>query len=201
MNELRPTSVQQLISATHPLEEARKQCHKLAQTHGGPNQIAAVLLNMILSYYSDVRDQASRTFRTALTVSILGIILFFVSVWFMFEKHDIADPTWTRTITVLGGIGVQVISGLIFWLYSRTTRQFAAFHICLERTNRYLIADSICETIDPPTTKAECRAELVRTMANAPMLTLDEVGMDISQKSRALKPKSLTLEREGPAAQ
>lgn len=55
------------------------------------------------------------------------------------------------------------------YLYLQTARQFAAFHTCLERTNRFLMANAMCEHLGER--QDEMRAELIRTIANAPLLT------------------------------
>ena len=51
-------------------------------------------------------------------------------------------------------------------------KQFSAFHICLERTHRYLIAYKIADTIEHD--KDETLQKLVCIMANAPMITSSE---------------------------
>ena len=52
-----------------------------------------------------------------------------------------------------------------------------AFRICLERANRFLIANSICENLKNENLRDESRAELIKVMATAPMLTLFDIGL------------------------
>lgn len=67
-------------------------------------------------------------------------------------------------IAAVGGVIVEVISGLLFYLYGKTSTQLADFHIRLDRTQRYWLANSMCEGLDGDY-KQQSRQELVRTIA------------------------------------
>ena len=58
-------------------------------------------------------------------------------------------------------------------LYGRAARQFGAFHICLERTHRYLLAYKMAEQIQND--KDDTIEKIVCIMANAPMITRVDV--------------------------
>ena len=68
------------------------------------------------------------------------------------------------TISVIGGAIVEVIAGINFFLYGKTTTQLAHFHERLDRTQRFLLANSICETLGDET-QQKSRSELVRIIA------------------------------------
>jgi hypothetical protein len=59
---------------------------------------------------------------------------------------------------------VEVIAGINLYLYNKTTAQLAEFHQRLERTQRFLLANSIAESLENEQ-KQETRASLVRTIA------------------------------------
>jgi hypothetical protein len=48
-------------------------------------------------------------------------------------------------ISALGGGIVEVISGLNFWLYTKVAGQLDAFHVRLERMQRFLLANSVAQ--------------------------------------------------------
>jgi hypothetical protein len=50
-----------------------------------------------------------------------------------------SDGILQASLGVTAGSLIQVISGINFYLYARAARQFAAFHVCLERTNRFIL--------------------------------------------------------------
>ena len=155
-----------------PVGDFKRHCDDLAEINLKETQkVAAHLLKMSVDYYEDVRKQANRSFFSAIGAAIVGIV-FFVYVC----KQVMAANTHGVTIGAIAGGLIQVISGINFYLYSKTARQFAGFHICLERMNRYLLAYSYCENLSKDAQNA-CRQKLIEIMANAPMLTLEQVGL------------------------
>jgi hypothetical protein len=156
---------------------------------GNIGDIVAKHEEMILHYYRDVQVQAMQSFTSAKTVSKIGfgvliatltyIIIFDALAHFHWENSTL-NPKDTLTI---GGIGlvsatlIEFIAGVNFWLYSRAARQFNAFHICLERTHRYLIAYKMSEEIGG--NKDETLQKLIYIMTNAPMITFRDInGLD-----------------------
>jgi len=130
---------------------------------------------MSLHYYADVRKQAQQSFRSALAAAVIGALFFLLAAWYGMEKDEKA---W---IGIIAGALTQVISAINFYLYGRAARQFATFHICLERTNRYLLANTLCDNLQPPL-KDQVRRELIQVVSNAPMLTLDGLSPDKGEK-------------------
>jgi hypothetical protein len=71
------------------------------------------------------------------------------------------------------GILTEAIASINFWLYTRTARQFGAFHVCLERTYRYLIAYQIAK--ETGVNRSDTLRDLACIMANAPMITRQDI--------------------------
>jgi hypothetical protein len=94
------------------------------------------------------------------------------------------DAGQSVNISLWAGGLTQFISAVSFFLYFKAARQFATFHVCLERMNRYLLANTICDALDADTAKT-VRATLVDTIASAPMLTLDPVVDPANKPSRS----------------
>jgi hypothetical protein len=156
------------------LRELAEDCEKLARTGAGDTtHIAALLQKMILTYYGDVRKQAQQSFVSALVAAIIGVAIFIFAIWKAMTPIGNVPKTEATLGVIAGGL-VQVISAINFYLYGRAARQFGAFHICLERTNRYLLANSLCEKLDLPARDA-ARCSLIDAMVHAPMLTLDVI--------------------------
>src|SRR5262249_4839470 len=85
-------------------------------------------------------------------------------------------------VGLIGGSLVEAIAGAQFVLYGRAARQFGAFHICLERTHRYLLAYKIADQIKVD--KDQTLEKIVCIMANAPMITRQDI--DAVQSGRVL---------------
>jgi hypothetical protein len=91
----------------------------------------------------------------------------------------LGDSLTVASVGVVSGVLIEFIAAINFWLYSRGAKQFGAFHICLERTHRYLLAYKISEQIKESRDKT--LGDLVCIMANAPMVT----GRDIDAPNGA----------------
>jgi hypothetical protein len=75
-------------------------------------------------------------------------------------------------IGLLGSSIVEAIAGLQFYLYGKATRQCGAFHICLERTRRYLLAYKIAEQMNSG--KDEALQKIV-CIISWPMITRQDI--------------------------
>ena len=178
-----------------PLQELKNECELLAHTPAGDTQgMASLLSKMALNYYQDVRSQAQQSFYSALAAAGIGSLFFIYAVW-----AQIKDPAGSSRINVslLAGALIEVISGINFYLYFRAARQFAMFHICLERTNRFLLANTLCENLTCTAKRDEMRAELVRVVAEAPMLTLESV----SENQWRVKPSKDRTRQDHPRSE
>ena len=78
------------------------------------------------------------------------------------------------SVGVISGVLIEFIAGINFWLYSKASKQFGAFHICLERTHRYLVAYKIGE--ETGSRKEMVLEHLACIMASAPMITNRDIG-------------------------
>jgi hypothetical protein len=131
-----------------------------------------------------VREQATEAFKSAKRVALFGfLILIFTIAYLIFIDVMLHLPTSgfvaasgsmsVGQIGLLGSSIVEAIAGLQFYLYGRATRQFGAFHICLERTHRYLLAYKMSEAMNSG--KDEALQKIVCIMANAPMITRQDI--------------------------
>jgi len=170
------TGPQRVRRAPASVQAMLDDCEQLAHAEpGNIQQIGALLQDMILRYYADVRSQAQQSFWAALSVAVAGIAFFVWAIW-----HQMSVPTGEQlTLKLVAGGLIQMISGTIFVLYGRATRQFGSFHVCLERTNRFLLANTICETLSA-TMRDDIRKELISIIARAPMVPSSTIGRGTS---------------------
>jgi hypothetical protein len=147
---------------TPSLVELSRSCERLATAEpGDTRELARLLSKMNLRYYSDV--------------------LFFVIAAIYFGMQAQGMKAW---VSVAAGALVQVISGTCFYLYGKASDQFATFHVCLDRSNRFVLANTLCEKLERPI-KDDTRAYLVHVIAEAELLTSDVVsGNRRAQKLR-----------------
>jgi hypothetical protein len=137
-------------------------------------QIAATQLLWLGANYENVLRQSQRSFNFALIAAGISLV-FFMSL--------IAQPTnqtISTTATTLGGALSGFISAVNFHLYYRSTAQLADFHNKLDLTERYLIADSICDKLDK-TAKDKVRADVIRKIAEIEIKQDTTIDLDIAK--------------------
>jgi hypothetical protein len=190
----RDTHIRSAQSDTVSHSKKLEVCKELKPALSGDiGDVVAKHEEMILHYYSDVQDQAQQSFRSARKVSRIGFGVLITTLVYTLVFDALSRLHWTSlmempkgtlttaSIGLVSGILIEFIAGVNFWLYSRAAKQFGAFHICLERTHRYLIAFKIAEKISGDN-RDQTLEKLVCIMANAPMIT----GEDINSVSDGL---------------
>jgi hypothetical protein len=136
---------------------------------GEIQRIAASQIRLLDSYYNAALAQAKASFRWALAIAVIGAFFFFGAAALLLGgegNNEIA------TVGIVGGAIVEVVSGINFFLYGRTTAQLASFLQRLEQTQRFMLANSICESLGDEI-KQKTRADLVKVIAT---LKLDLSG-------------------------
>jgi hypothetical protein len=149
------------------LEEMETTCESIAGVNvGETHKLASKLWDLSINYFKDVRKQAQQSFYSALGAAIVGTIFFFLALYLMMN----GQVPFSK-LSLIAGMMIQIISAINFYLYAKTSKQFSMFHACLERANRFLLANTICENLDDEN-KQEMRKEIIRIIATAPLLTL-----------------------------
>jgi hypothetical protein len=46
---------------------------------------------------------------------------------------------------MIGGLIIEFISGVVFYLYFRCASQLSSFCVCVERMSRFLLANKMCD--------------------------------------------------------
>jgi hypothetical protein len=176
------------IGVPPPRTAKAEACHELSEAMNGPDigQIVAKTERLILHYYEDVQNQAVQSFNSAKVAAYVGFVVLLVSIGYlvvvdylilMGQISPPADAAAGRMdiawVGVASGFIVEFIAGVNLFLYGRAARQFGTFHICLERTHRYLVAYKMADKIKGD--KDGTLEKLVCIMANAPMITRSDM--------------------------
>lgn len=122
--------------------------------------IAASQIQLLSAYYSLVLEQAKRSFTWALIAAALGLLFFIASVSFIIYQQSQS----AAIISLVSGSLIELISGVNFYLYAKTSAQLTGFQARLDTTQRYLLANSMCEGLEGEF-KQKTRADLIRAVA------------------------------------
>jgi len=153
-----------------PIDALMRHCEEIARTSPDDvQQLASIMQIMIISYYKSVRLQALLAFFAAFILEIVAVVFFFYSA-----SLTMNGRIENGVLAATSGFLIQIMTAIVFYLYSQSARQFGGFHICLERTNRFLLANAMTEHL-PEADRAAKRAEVITTILNAPMLTLSMI--------------------------
>jgi hypothetical protein len=139
-------------------------------------KVAASQLELLTAYHQVALAQSRRSFFWALIGSGVGLALFAVAV-----RRSLDGPTAASVVPLIAGAVVQVISGVVFYLYGQTSSQLSAFHGRLEVLQRYLLANSICESLGEA--EREARAALVGEISRAPRTDAPSVTATIQPQT------------------
>lgn len=102
---------------------------------------AASQIELLSRFYDLSLSQAQRSFRWALAASMVGLGFFLVAIMLMSTHKETADAA------LIGGGIIQFISGVNFYLYNKTLSQLTLFQGRLETTQRFLLANSLTESL------------------------------------------------------
>jgi hypothetical protein len=122
--------------------------------------IAAAQIKILDSYYREVLTQSQRSFNYALWASIVGLLLFLSAM--LYSINDKLRNS--ASIPLISGAIVEVLAGINFYLYGKTAMQLKEFHQRLDKTQRFLLANSMCEGLEGDA-KLSSRSELIKRVS------------------------------------
>jgi hypothetical protein len=125
-------------------------------------QIASTTIELSNSYYTSVRMQSAESFKWSRIISGVGFFFFLAAIIFLiFELGNVSYLG--ATISAVGGVLVEVYAGLIQWQGKQTVDQAKDYHIRLDRIQRFIIANSACESLND-SEKQQTRSEIIRKL-------------------------------------
>jgi hypothetical protein len=127
-----------------------------------PQEVLSASGNILNSYYTVALAQSARSFFWAVVASIVGLVLFVFAVYFALTQGSLD----AAVVTTIAGAIVQLVAGLQFYLYRKASEQAADHRFSLEKMQRYLLANSLIESLSEPKTKDESRTKLISAMSD-----------------------------------
>jgi hypothetical protein len=135
---------------------------KVAQADpGNIQQVAAAQFYINDVYYQGMLAQTQKAFRSSMIGAGIGLAFFITSIVFALFVND--QSLWK--ICLAEGIAISGITSMSLWIYNRSMRQLSYYRTRLEQTQRYILANSVCENLEGET-KQRTRAELALMIAS-----------------------------------
>lgn len=126
---------------------------------GDVQKIAASQIGLLSNYYNNALNQSKQSFKLALIVACFGFIFFIAAIIMINYKQDNLSY-----IPIIGGALIELIAGTLFFLYNKSKEQLAEFFYRLDNTQRFLIANSICEGLNDEN-KQKARSILIEKIS------------------------------------
>jgi len=136
-------------------------------------QIAASQIELLSNYHQEVLNQAKKSFFWALVAAGAGFFFFLGTLLFIIYPKEEGKRTEIAVVSTIGGVLIEVISAINFYLYGKASSQMADFQQRLDRTQRFLLANSICEGLEGEV-KQKSRSELIQAIAGITPIQKDE---------------------------
>lgn len=175
------TPAQLSVRAPHDVERDLREPQAAPQTTTqklvaglDPAKIQEVAASQVViseMYYKTSLQHAQRLFRWALIAAGAGLIFFLVAV----ALQVLQKPVIGSWISLTSGGVLAMLAMLNFILYGRIFNQLRAFHERLDRTQQYMLANSICENLKGDVKQAT-QIELIRAMMHSLVLQDGKMG-------------------------
>jgi len=110
--------------------------------------LAAPNLEIVNDYYISKLRQSQQSFFWALVGGLIGILFIIAAVLVLIFRLSGDASSLASIITAIGGALGGVIAGILLKLYGSTSDQAAAYHVRLDRIQRFFIASSACEHLE-----------------------------------------------------
>lgn len=158
-----------------------KQFNEAKSDKDEVKSIASSQIGLLSKFYDLSLDQAGRSFRWALIASIIGLLFFMAAIAFQLWGEGGSE---LPMITLIGGALIEFIAGINFYLYGKTLSQLTLFQGRLEVTQRFLLANSLCNKLGDDH-RDDTRAALIAQLANnSPYSKLSPDFHDFRAKKR-----------------
>lgn len=135
-------------------------------------QIAASQIELLSNYHQEVLNQAKKSFYWALVAAGAGFFFFLSTLVFIIYPRE-GKRTEFAVVGTIGGVLIEVISAINFYLYGKASSQMSDFQQRLDRTQRFLLANSICEGLEGEI-KHKSRSELIKVIAGVTSIEKDD---------------------------
>lgn len=123
--------------------------------------IAAAQIGLLEKYYQGALDQAKTSFRWAIGTMAIGFLCLLASLVYLLIARE-----WNafNLLPLAASALSEYIAYQQFRLYEQTQEQLSDFQRQMDRTQRFLLANSVCESLEDEA-KQQTRAQLVRWIA------------------------------------
>ncbi|MCD4714170.1 MAG: hypothetical protein K8R73_12870 [Clostridiales bacterium] len=131
---------------------------KMTQSSKHFDSLVRININNLEEYYNLVKRSNSRSFNVSLSMSLMGIVLIFCGIiysYFSVDKNNISY------LVAASGIVVELLSGLLFYLYNKTVVQLKEYHDSLLDVQNVLLSFKLIDELENEEYKSDIMKQMI----------------------------------------
>jgi hypothetical protein len=125
------------------------------------NRLVKINLDNLSEFYETAKSHASRSFLITLIGSLVGLFVLFSSFIIGFFNKDYQNIAY---LSAGSGLILQMISGVLFYIYNKTIQQMKGYHESLVEVQNVLLSFKIIDEVGKQEDKIQLMKELLQFM-------------------------------------
>lgn len=119
--------------------------------------LVKINVDNLAEYYSLVKVHTNNSFKASLGVGLIGFVLIMIGVIAGFGGVATATPA---KVAATSGVLTEFISGVFFYLYSKTVRQLKDYHDSLLAVQNILLSFKLVSDTEDPATRRDMTSQM-----------------------------------------
>lgn len=146
------------IKALEQQLDRKEQKNNLPKSARYFDDLVSINLRNLEDYYELVKNSNKKSFNASLIMSIFGVLLISGGLIVSYLLNDLGDISYFVTGA---GVLVEVISGLMFYLYNRTVLQLKGYHDSLLDVQNILLCFKLIEDTSDDITRTDVMKQMI----------------------------------------
>ncbi|GGE94649.1 TRADD-N-associated membrane domain-containing protein [Shewanella carassii] len=154
----------QLVEELESLKAKRNTIRPLQDSESVTyfDRLVDININNLSDYYSMVKEHTDKSFFASIFAGGIGFLLIVTGLLIGFT--DLNNSQSIAYISSGSGVIIEFISGVFFWLYSKTTQQLKGYHDSLVNIQNVLLSFKVIEDTKDDATKLEMAKTMITSL-------------------------------------
>jgi hypothetical protein len=128
------------------------------------DSLVRINIENLAAFYVLVKSNTERSYKIALRICAFGFILMIVGL--IMTLTDLSGPPIGSYIAIASGVLTEIIAGVFFYIYNRTTRQIRGFYDSLLTEQNILLSFKLMEASKDENEKAKIVSQMLANLMN-----------------------------------
>jgi Cyanobacterial TRADD-N associated 2-Transmembrane domain len=128
------------------------------------DSLVRINVENLAAFYVLVKGHADRNYKVAMRVCVFGFFLMIVGL--IMAITNLSSPPIGSYIAIATGVITEIIAGVFFYVYNRTTRQIRGFYDSLLTEQNILLSFKLMEDAKDENEKAKIVSQMLAYLVN-----------------------------------